>query len=617
MASTNPPGPTEVGTLPDSLTGNPSPGTPSPGSAGGTAAGGFDVNNLLATPAQVIDFYSNIAKIAYDAGGIQFATSAMESFGTQLVLSVTDTLFTPIKALLTKSETLGEQTLEVASVIEGITGMTAAAINMAEFDADNVASKLSGTAYKAVSDLGDAQITLANGVKVSAAQFGDASDFLSSYSEAALRDSRLFRAAAESTNSEMLTLTRLAQRNLGLSTSEINMILQRELSETGKISGDFLRQYEKTVVAAAQAAGQPIELITKDLNMMMADFSHFGMMAETQMAALSVTVSKLGLNISDVTKLADNFQSFDKAAATMSNLAATTGATLDTLELFELANTDQEAFIISLRDQLESQGVEFEQMNFIQQKNIAAAFGLDPQVMKRLLSDNIDQVTSAQGEIAGKYDDLSDEDTQRFVATMKRLDDLSGENLVKRRAGMKAAAEEYAVSIEKSYLASAKITDQYVRAAGDALDAYGGQIKEYRKMLDTFVNESLNANPAVPAPNPPPQGASASPATTLAARETGGSVPAAPASPVAPPSAAPTATAPAAPSSGVGAGTSAPERAQPPAPTEVALRIEVNVTGTDGLIDATATAAGAQIIDQGATVRGQKFTVTVREPGGP
>lgn len=479
-----PPDPPEF----DLPTANPSPqGTP--GSPTATDDRGR-VERAEATFDAVVSKYKDVIK-SFSGSALDILGDSIESAADLAMLGIADSIVSPLKKVLEGVEELGVQTVEVASVIEGISGLTAEAITSGKFGVDTVAEQMSKNAFKAVNDIADAEIQLANGTKVALAAFGDASDFLSSYSEAALRDSRLFRAATEGTTKDMLELTRLAQRNLGLSAQQINKILQYELSETGKISGEFLMNYQKTAIATAQATGQPIEQVTKDLNSMLNNFNTFGMMTVDQMSALSVTVSKLGMNISDVTSLANNFQSFDKAAATMSNLAASTGATLDTLELFELANTDQEAFLLSLRDQLESQGVEFEEMNFIQQKNIANAFGVDPLIMKRMLSDNFDDIESAQEEIAAKKAKLGDEETKALVASMKRLDDLSAEDQAKRIAGMKSATLDYAASIERAYSASTKITADIIDAAGKQLDSYRKKIDTYKTSLDEFSQKTL------------------------------------------------------------------------------------------------------------------------------
>jgi len=570
---------------------------------GGSTGDGLVADRAAATFDQVAEKYKDVVtSFSDDALGI--LGYSLKTAADMAILGIADTIIKPLKEVLTSAEELGVQTIEIASVIEGISGLNAEAISSGKFGVDTVAEQMSRNAFKAVNDIADAEIQLANGTKVALAAFGDASDFLSSYSESALRDSRLFRAATEGTTKEMLEMTRLAQRNLGLSSQQINKILQYELSETGKISGEFLMNYQKTAIATAQATGQPIEQVTKDLNAMLNNFNTFGMMTIDQMSALSVTVSKLGMNISDVTSLANNFQSFDRAAATMSNLAASTGATLDTLELFELANTDQEAFLLSLRDQLESQGVEFEEMNFIQQKNIAQAFGVDPLIMKRILSDNFDDIESAQEEIAAKKEKLGDEETKSLVASMKRLDDVTAEDLTKRLAGMKSATLEYATSIERAYSASTRITADIIDAAGEQLDSYRSKIELYRGALDKFSEKTLGS-PAAAVPEPdaarapavpqlvPVEGTVSAPAPVA--------VPVAPAAPVPAPATSESGTAPAP----AAAPSPSPSPAAPAQSTEYRHIVELNLG--PGL-----TAEVARDLTNGVSVGGTTLQFVVR-----
>lgn len=653
------------------MTGQPQPSMgPPPPMGGGTGAGPtagpgaastapisgqtvvYFIGDGVRSAAEIFEAYTALFS-SFSGGILELGALTLQDMASQAILAGADTLFAPMRQMLEGAEEMGTQTMEVASIIEGMTGMTAAAIDMAGYDADNAALRMTKNAYEAVQNLHDAEITLANGVKVTTENFGDASDFLSSYSESALRDSRLYRAATDATTKDMLISTQLARRNLGLSFEEINQIMQHELSNTGKISGDFLKEYERTAIAVNKATGVPIEMITRDLNTMLADFSHFGMMSLDQMGALSATVSKLGMNISDVTRLADNFQSFDRAAQTMSNLAASTGVTLDTLELFELANTDQEQFIISLRDQLESQGLEFENMNHIQQRNLAAAFGLDPLVMKRLLSDSFGEIESAQSAIAKAASEMPPGAEEAFVASMKRLDQLSGEDFAKRYAGMKNVMFEYAASIERGYLASSKVTTEYVQASGQAIENYGARIQKYRSMMDEFSEKTLGPPgppPSAPAGTAPgegvvsSQGSPASPLPGTSASTTGASSPMTGVSPAGTPPGSPAGTTgvatpqpptmpgvtatnpvepqPPSPSAGTlpGTGTapgaaslpgttSAPAQpSSPTAPIEIVLRVE----GTDGLVNTTVSRVGENIVNGNIVVDGRQYEVKVK-----
>jgi len=414
---------------------------------------------------------------------------------------------------LTQSAIL-KSTQEVSDMILDITGMNATAIGQAAYGVKGLTKDLADFSYEILNEYGKKKITLLNGISMDAAALlGDSKEFLSSYKDAVLNDTRLFNAGVEGMTEELVENTRLATESLRMQPSEINEIFQRELSATGKISGEMLKTYEKTVLAVAQATGEVPYKISQDLARMTSDFNHFGALTIEQMGSLSATVHRLGLDISDVTRLSDQFSSFDKAAQTMSNLAASTGATLDTLELFRLANTDQEQFIVSLRDQLESQGIEFENMNILQQKQIASAFGIDPVILQRLLNDNFDTIGGLKEDIQGRVRGMSDTDMETALVDMgdlvKKAQELSATELADRIASLTNASADYAKTIENSVRSTVFITDRAVETMIGTRDSTIKTLKDVQGILDTINESTVEAfggkRGKVPQPKQPPK----------------------------------------------------------------------------------------------------------------
>jgi hypothetical protein len=414
---------------------------------------------------------------------------------------------------LTQSAIL-KSTQEVSEMILDITGMNATAIGQAAYGVKGLTKDLADSSYEILNEYGKKKITLLNGISMDAAALlGDSKEFLSSYKDAVLNDTRLFNAGVEGMTEEVVENTRLATESLRMQPSEINEIFQRELSATGKISGEMLKTYEKTVLAVAQATGEVPYKISQDLARMTSDFNHFGALTIEQMGSLSATVHRLGLDISDVTRLSDQFSSFDKAAQTMSNLAASTGATLDTLELFRLANTDQEQFIVSLRDQLESQGIEFENMNILQQKQIAGAFGIDPVVLQRLLNDNFDTIGGLKEDIQGRVRGMSDTDMETALVDMgdlvKKAQELSATELADRIASLTNASADYAKTIENSVRSTVFITDRAVETMIGARENTIKTLKDVQGILDTINESTVEAfggkKGSIPQPKQPPK----------------------------------------------------------------------------------------------------------------
>ena len=391
-------------------------------------------------------------------------------------------------------EDIGKDTVEIAAVMQRLTGLNADALMRADYGLDTLGQKATRNTFDAVNKLADVQIKLLDGTQAYAAQIASSGKMLENFTAAALNDSRLFKFAVEGMSEDVLLSTTLAMDRLGMGANELHEIFYRELAATGKMSGEYLNEIETKLLAASKVTGDSIVLMSKDLNKMMADFSHYGALTEDQMISLSHTIHQLGINVSDVTQMASKFQSFDSAISTMSQLAATTGLTLDAVEMFEMANVDPEGFVTTLRDQLEAQGLEFEQMNIIQQRQMAQALGIDATTLRVLMNNNIQAVSGMSGEIAAEAGKITDEKRKTLLADMGRVEDLGAQELAKRMTSMKSANIETAAEIERAYSLAANKVRTSVEAAGKLMDASIQKFQDYRKALS-------NAGQALLAPS--------------------------------------------------------------------------------------------------------------------
>ena len=215
-------------------------------------------------------------------------------------------------------------------------------------------------------------------------------------------DAGLVTRGTDAMTSEMMVNFNQAANAFGLSQTTLTEVTRRELSKTGKITGDMLLDLQATMLATSAASGESMEKISSDVQIMLNDFTKFGMMTKDQMGSMSAAVGQMGISMGDVGALVSKFQSFDTATTAMSNLAAATGVTLDTMELFKLANTDPEGFARSLKQQLSDQGLVYEEMNFIQKKLTSQALGIDPQKLEALLNDQLSAADSIAGTISEK-----------------------------------------------------------------------------------------------------------------------------------------------------------------------------------------------------------------------
>ena len=431
---------------------------------------------------------------------IDLAKAFGESLAEEIAVKGLSKGIEAIKDATEKIDNLGAATKAARGIVESFSGGSMIALREFYGDASGGARQFSTDLFKTVNDLGTATFQAFDGsgksITLGMMQIGSAAEIAQSYVDAVVDDVRLFKFASEAMNADLASSVFLAQKNIGLSTRDINTIFQTELSRTGKISGDTLVQFEKAVVATAELTGQSVEKTSQDMMAIMRDFQHFGDMTEARAASLSVTLSKLGMSVGDLTSVAGKFQTFEGASQAMSNLAASTGATLDTLELFRLANEDQEGFVLSLREQLEAQGLEFENMNVIQQRMLAQSFGLDPRALQRLMQDGIGEVESAQADLEDKTSKMTDAETKKRVATLRSVVDASkstAEDVLKRTTEAVAATEDFAFRLEKAMTTNSQLMKTVIDDLEGVKASALKRQKEFDESLDKIITKQKEA----------------------------------------------------------------------------------------------------------------------------
>jgi hypothetical protein len=500
------------------------------------------------------------------------------------------------------TEAVNAGTIEVENAISRITGFSVATFETLRKNSDDTRLYFGKNVFDLANSLADAQVsyleTSGEIGKRNALVFGNLQEFFDDYTKTLINDTRLYKFAAESLkkdNEETVIGVRRALTALRLDARDVNLIFQNEVSETGKITGEALAEFERIVVATTQAmglSGAAAEKTAKTILDITRDFNTFGDITTARAASLTVTLNNLGLNLSDLTSVVGKFQSFDAATQAMSNFSAVTGATLDTLELFRLANEDPEAFVVDLREQLEAQGIQFEELNLIQQRQLSQAFGLDPRVLQRLMNENIESVTGVSIGLEDKIRETSDEAAQAFLnasADMVKAQREREARLLEERTKAAAESVESATKLRTQQETISEINNKIIGSLGgvreaaiktrdDLLSAYSTVIQGVRTALDAAPVSPVS--PTVPA-------SPGTPGTTTA--------PGAPAVPMP--------TVPATPT--------------PPQPVTVTSTAEVTVRGdgTGAIVEAIASALAVHLVN-GVTVDGQLRTFVTKEPAG-
>lgn len=234
--------------------------------------------------------------------------------------------------------------------------------------------------------------------------YKDASELGAAFIQGALGDSRLYsagmRALSETNSLETKKISAFTAKAFNLDAEQMRAIYQAEFSKTGKITGDFVEKFSATVLAAEKVTGLSNRALSEDMKRMVTNVEDFGNISEAKMASLSSTMHQLGIDINDVTAVAGKFASFDSATTAISNLSAVTGATLDTMELFYLANEDKEEFFRSLRQQLIDQGVSLENLSHQEQVYLSKQLGFSSvRQLQSLMNEDIELTSENMSEM--------------------------------------------------------------------------------------------------------------------------------------------------------------------------------------------------------------------------
>jgi len=328
--------------------------------------------------------------------------------------------------------------------------------------------------------------------------FKDAKELNQAFFDSAVAETRLYMAAMRDGFTDETfkyrEIAALANKGLGVDATTLRALYQEEFSKTGKITGEFVEKYAATIMAASAATGLSTKQIAGDLAAAKADIEKFGNSSEAQIAALSVPIRKLGLDMKDVGDVIGKFMRFEDATQAVSNFAAVTGASLDTMDLFYKANSgDKLDFFRSLKQQLTDQGVAIENLTHQEQLYLAKGLGLNLRQFQSFMREDADitedmidemiEENAQKTEYTGK--DLADKLAQTGGLAAQTLEAMKPENIKQIAEVVRALAggtSDFADSFNKFGTTLLGMTEQ-------ALPQFAEAGKDMSKSFVTGVGE--------------------------------------------------------------------------------------------------------------------------------
>lgn len=321
--------------------------------------------------------------------------------------------------------------------------------------------------------------------------YENSSQLTKSYMNNVLKETRLFNAGLEAMSSEqgysIAKTTQLMTDGLKINASVVTAIYQDEFSRTGKITGKFAEDFAATIIATEKVTGINRRAISEDMQKLAVDFENFGNKSVPQLAALSVSMRQLGLDMEDVTRVSSKFTSFEGATQAISNIAAVTGASLDTMELFYLANEDKEEFFKTLKQNLIDQGVSLETLSHQEQVYLSKQLGFNSvKQFQTLINSEIEGTTQS-------YSDLIEAASESADVRGKALDDelaksggltremeyavQNAQKGLETTAKLYAGTEEFARGIQKLSIEASKNATEALPLWSSGMETTGDAIK--------------------------------------------------------------------------------------------------------------------------------------------
>ena len=328
--------------------------------------------------------------------------------------------------------------------------------------------------------------------------FKNAADLGKSFYEGAMADTRLYSAAVEATTSlnqqqlyRLKETSELARRGLDIDVKTINALYQEEFSKTGKISGEMVENFSSTIIAAAKETGIGTRQIAADMMVMVKDVEHFGNMSYAQMTSLSSAIHQLGLDMNDVTAVAGKFTSFENASQAIANIGAVTGATLDTMEMFYLANEDKEEFFRQMRQNLLDQGVSLENLSHQEQVYLSKQLGFSSvRQLQSLLNEEIDFTAENMTDKIAAAAESQENVGQKLTEQLAQAGGLAKDTLDAMDPGAIAASLD---AIRNLVGGTSQLADATVQLRNAYLSVSGGAMQTLKDSAVTFRDGFVEA----------------------------------------------------------------------------------------------------------------------------
>lgn len=207
----------------------------------------------------------------------------------------------------------------------------------------------------------------------------------------------------------------ILSKGMGLTAEEAGK-LTKAAESFGQSGAQIMKTVSEESNKYAMAAGVSSKQVAKDVSKMTVDVKHFGGMTVAQMSRAASRVRALGMEMSDLTGLAEKFDDFESAADSVSKLTQVFGVNVDTMRM--MRETDPTKRIDMLRKSFFAAGKSAEQMSRQELKLLASQTGLSEENARLAFSQKSRWMSEKQLEKEMKKQKSPQE---KMVDTLERV----------------------------------------------------------------------------------------------------------------------------------------------------------------------------------------------------
>ena len=195
-------------------------------------------------------------------------------------------------------------------------------------------------------------------------------------------------------------------KGMGISMDEVGQLMQRQIQRTGKAGTEILEKVSAFSTQVAAATGVSYKQIVDGVKNIMVNVETFGNVQEDEAARIAGTLQQLGTSYRSFGNMVNKFMSFDTAAAEKGKLTSVFGVHMDAMEMMQLANEDEEAFLHRIRDSFDEQGIAMEDLTKAQRNLVASSLGLEAGEVENFFDSDLLTVGMEDMEKATEEADL-------------------------------------------------------------------------------------------------------------------------------------------------------------------------------------------------------------------